>query len=191
MCKFPKMKTYHGFDYRLKKFDKSDALNFILGHYVFMNLDERPETLQHLLITEAGLIVDQLEKCYKLRRSYQKSKSSSFSSLRISLLSFGLSIAFTGCIYFLYRAGLQASSTKAVSLFALLALTCIILPVLLISRLIRYNQIMTEKRLTSIHNIEIEITSMMTFVGTENVISMVEDTLDPKQLLCRPGKTIN
>lgn len=185
------MKTYHGFDYNLKTFDKSDALNFILGHYVFMNLDERPETLQHLLITEAGLIVDQLEKCYKLRRSYEQSKASSFSTLKISLLTFGLSISVTGCIYFLYRAGVQASSTKAISLFALLAVISIILPVLLISRLIRYNQIMTEKRLTSIHNIEIKITSMMTFIGTKNVISVVEDRLNPSPQLCRHSKTIN
>ena len=60
------MQTFHQFDYDTDSFDADAALEFILNHYAFTDINLRGEAKQHHYISLASDIVDHLKTSHQL-----------------------------------------------------------------------------------------------------------------------------
>jgi len=181
------MESYHGFDYHVDRFDKAKALEFVLGHYVFMDAKYRPVELQHQLITEASNVVEEIERVYNLRLEYERFAALTRKINYLCLLAFSAAILLAISIGGLFgtNAGPEGILTTMMTVIGLVAPT-----VILAGRLHLAGR-KTLSLLTDIHDTEMTIASMLGYAGLKNTICIVEDRLDPDSLRGRASKTLN
>jgi len=181
------METYHGFDYDINSFNKNEALAFMLNHYVFMDSKLRPEALQHLFITEANNIVTQMEKSYELRKRYEAFRATNTKIIWQAILAFTLMVICT--VSSLSTISISSAPSKV--FITTILVVGIIVPILILARQAQISATKSKKLLIAIHNVEMKITTMMTFAAQKNTISMVEQRLSQDDDLNKPGITLN
>ena len=176
------METYHGYPYTLDEFDRTDAFGFILNHFVFMDTDERPVSLQHDFITAANDVVDEMEKSHILRKAYYAHALSVTKITRLSLISALLGAA---TIFFALNA------TQLSTFLAVVGCICLLIPVCIMTRSLGERQEVSLEMLSSIHSAELTIASIMSLAGLKNSVSMTEQYLSSDGIDETVTRTLN
>jgi len=181
------MNSYHGFDYHVDHFDKAKALEFVLGHYVFMDAKDRPVDLQHQLITEASNVVGEIERVYNLRLEYERFGALTRKINCVCLFAFsaGILLAIFNGMTFGAHAGPSSILMTAITAI------CVVAPTVILAGRLHLAGRKTLSLLTDIHDTEMNIATMLGYAGLKNTICIVEDRLDPDRLRARSQMTLN
>ena len=181
------MNSFHGFNYNVDHFDKTKALEFVLGHYVFMDAKDRPVDLQHLFITEASSVVDEIERVYNLRLKYERFAAFSRNLNRLCLVAFSAAILLA-----IFNGGpFRPHAGSAGFLISMITVICLVAPPLILAGRLHLAERKTLSLLTDIHDTEMAIATMLGYAAMKNTVCMVEDRLDPDRLQTRSQMTLN
>ena len=128
------MQTFHQFDYDTDSFDADAALEFVLNHYAFTDINLRGEAKQHRYISLASEVVDHLKTSHQLRAELKiyKALNPAFTKLSIGGLTFGL----LTCLPLLYFISTPAFSAHRFWLWPVIIVMIglfIILPVFILA----------------------------------------------------------
>jgi len=169
------MQTFHQFDYDTESFDADAALEFILNHYAFTDINLRGEAKRHYYISLASEVVDHLKLSHHLRAYLKMYKVSSAANLKLSIgrLIFGF-LSGLPLLYFILTAHMFWLLPALIVLLGLF----IIFPVFTLGQVGSARAENIEAYLTDIHHIELQIYSTLTQAFSDNSIDMVTMRLD-------------
>lgn len=186
------METYHGYNYTLGKFDRDKALQFILNHFVFIDAAQKPIELQHEFIDKAKDVVDNMEKSHNLRASYYHHVQSFEPVKKNVLLStlIGVGSAFFTAIAIARDALAMPNLSNVAIMSGAMSLMCLTLPTAILIKEVNRRQILSQELLTSIHDLEMNITSILSLAGIKNTITMTRQSYDNTLVVTAP-RTLN
>jgi len=168
------------------------ALEFILNHYAFTDLDLRSEEKQHFYISLASHVVDQLKISHKLRADLKMYKAfdPAVTKLSIGGLSFGL-LSCMPLLYFISTPALSAHTSWLWPVLIMMIGVLILLPLIILGSKSLFHADNVEEYLTNIHNAELQITSILDSAGSENIVELVKMRLDYKNFELEDTKPIS